>query len=156
MSGIDPELIVHRLSSNALSKLVKQNKRQFALERQKVIEEEVEKLLKAGIISEIDYPEWISNVVMVKKSNGKWRLCIDFTDLNRSCLKDSYPLPRIDLLIDATSGHELLSFMDAFSRYNQTRMHEEDIPKNLFHPERGLYYYKRMPFGLKNVGATYQ
>ncbi|XP_077242546.1 uncharacterized protein LOC143883065 [Tasmannia lanceolata] len=88
---------------------------------------------------------------MVKKSNRKWRICIDFTDLNKACPKDSYPLPKIDQLIDATSGHELLSFMDAFSDYNQIRMCEEDVPTN-----QALYFYRVMPFGLKNARATYQ
>ena len=80
--------------------------------------EEVDKLLFADFIREVYYPEWLANVVMLKKSNGKWRVCVDFTDLNKACLKDSFPLPRIDQLVDSTVGHELLSFMDAFSGYN--------------------------------------
>lgn len=72
------------------------------------------------------YPEWLSNVVLVKKSNEKWRMCVDFTDLNKACPKDSLPLPRVDLLVDSTAGHEILSFMDAFSRYNQIMMDEAD------------------------------
>ena len=80
--------------------------------------EEVDKLLFADFIREVYYPKWLANVVMLKKSNGKWRVCVDFTDLNKACLKDSFPLPRIDQLVDSTVGHELLSFMDAFSGYN--------------------------------------
>jgi ribonuclease HI len=95
-------------------------------------------------------------VVLVKKSNGKWRMCVDFTDLNKACPKDSFPLPRIDLLVDTTFGHELLSFMDAFSGYNQIYMEEVDQEKTAFITDRGLYCYKMMPFGLKNAGATYQ
>ncbi|KAL5562369.1 hypothetical protein UlMin_032116 [Ulmus minor] len=97
-----------------------------------------------------------SNVVLVKKANGNWRVCVDFTDLNRACPKDSFPLPRIDQLVDATAGHELLSFMDAYSGYNQIRMHEEDREHTAFLTNQGLYCYKVMPFGLKNAGATYQ
>ena len=93
---------------------------------------------------------------MVKKANGKWRMCIDFTDLNRACLKDNYPFPRIDALVDSTAGHKLLSFMDAFSGYNQIRMEEMDQEKNFFVTNRGLFCYKVMPFELKNAGATYQ
>ena len=93
---------------------------------------------------------------MVKKSNGKWRMCIDFTDLNRACPKDSYPLPRIDTLVDSTTRHELLNFMDAFSGYNQIKMKEEDQEKTSFVTSQGLFCYKVMPFGLKNAGATYQ
>jgi hypothetical protein len=112
--------------------------------------------LQVGFIREVDYPEWLANVVLVKKSSGKWRMCVDFTDLNRVCLKDSFPLPWTDVLIDSTSGHELLSFMDAFSSYNQIHMSELDQGKTSFITNRGLYCYKMMPFGLKNAGATYQ
>ena len=102
------------------------------------------------------YPEWLVNVVLVKKANGKWRMCVDFTDLNKACPKDSFPLPRIDQLVDSTAGHKLLSFMDAFSGYNQIRMAEEDQEKTAFITSQGLYCYKVMPFELKNAGATYQ
>ena len=81
---------------------------------------------------------------------------IDFTDLNKPCPKDSYPLPRIDTLIDSTARHQLLSFMDAFSGYNQIRMDESDQEKTSFVTSQGLFWYKVMPFGLKNAGATYQ
>ena len=88
--------------------------------------EEVEELLTAGFIWEVYYPEWLANVVMVKKSNGKWCMCVDFIDLNRACPKDSFPLPRIDQLVDSTAGHELFTFMDAFLGYNQIRINKED------------------------------
>ena len=93
---------------------------------------------------------------MVKKANGKWRMCVDFTDLNRACPKDSYPLPQIDNLVDLTARHELLSFMDAFSSYNQIRMEETNQEKTFFFTSQGLFCYKVMPFGLKNAGAMYQ
>ena len=118
MGGIDPTIITHRLNVSPSFKSVKQKRRSFAPERQKAINEDVDKLLEVGAIREVEYPERLANVVLVKKANGKWRLCIDFTDLNRECPKDSFPLPRIDLILDATAGHELLSFMDAFSDYN--------------------------------------
>ena len=102
------------------------------------------------------YPKWLANVVLVKKVNGKWRMCVDFTDLNRACLKDSFPLPKIDQLVDSTAGHKLLTFMDTFSGYNQIRMAEEDQEKTFFITSQGLYCYKVMPFGLKNAEATYQ
>ena len=93
---------------------------------------------------------------MVKKENGKWRICVDFMDLNNACPKDSFPLPRIDRLVDSTAEHKLLTFMDAFSRYNQIQMDEEDQEKIAFIASQGLYCYKVMPFGLKNARATYQ
>ncbi|KAL5551148.1 hypothetical protein UlMin_001324 [Ulmus minor] len=120
------------------------------------INTEVDKLLKAGFIEEANYPDWIANVILVKKANRNWRVCIDFTDLNRACPKDNFPLPRIDQLVDATARHELLSFMDAYSGYNQIRMHEEDQEHTAFLTNQGLYCYKVMSFGLKNAGATYQ
>ena len=118
--------------------------------------EEVRKLLEAGFIREVYYPDWLANVVMAKKNNGKWRMCVDFTDLNRVCPKDSYLLPRIDTLVDSTARHELLSFMDAFSGYNQIKMKEEDQEKTSFMTSQGFFCYKVMLFGLKNAGATYQ
>ena len=126
MPGIDPSVIVHRLNVNPASSPIRQKKRVFAQKRDKAITEEVRKLLEAGFIREVYYPDWLANVVMVKKSNGKWRMCVDFTDLNRACPKESYPLPRIDTLVDLTTRHELLSFMDALSGYNQIKMNEED------------------------------
>ena len=93
---------------------------------------------------------------MVKKANGKWRMCVDFMNLNRACLKDNYPLPRIDTLVDSTTRHKLLSFMDAFSGYNQIKMSEDNQEKTSFVTSQGLFCYKVMSFELKNVGATYQ
>ena len=78
------------------------------------------------------YPDWLANVVIVKKANGKWKMCVDFTNLNKACPKDSYPLPRIDTLVDSTARHQLLSFMDAFSSYNQIKMEEADQEKTSF------------------------
>ena len=93
---------------------------------------------------------------MVKKVNEKWKMCVDFIDLNSTCLKDSFPLPRIDQFVDSTVGHKLHTFMDAFSRYNQIQMVEEDQEKTAFITRQRLYCYKAMPLGLKNVRATYQ
>ena len=118
--------------------------------------DEMSKLLAANFIREVHYPKWLANVVMVKKANRKWRMCVDFTDLNQACPKDSFPLPRIDQLVDLTAKHKLLTFMDAFFGYNQILMAEEDQEKTAFVTSQGLYYYRVMPFGLKNTGATYQ
>ena len=102
------------------------------------------------------YPDWLANVILVKKANGKWRMCVDFTNLNKACPKDSFPLPMIDQLVDSIAGHKLLTFMDAFSGYNQIKMAEEDQEKTAFITSQELYCYKVMPFELKNAEATYQ
>ncbi|KAL5567021.1 hypothetical protein UlMin_030185 [Ulmus minor] len=156
MTGIDPAIAVHRLQVDPDHPPFKQKRRKIAPERNKAVNEEVQKLLDIGSVREVHYPDWLANVVIVRKKNGKWRVCIDFTDLNKACPKDSFPLPHIDMLVDATAGHELLSFMDAFSGYNQILMHPDDQEKTAFITERGIFCYKVMPFGLKNAGATYQ
>ena len=156
MGGVDPAVITHRLNVNPSFKSVKQKRRSFASERQKVINEEVGKLLQVKAIREVEYLEWLANVVLVKKANSKWQLCINFTDITRACPKDSFPLPRIDQIVDATTGHELLSFMDAFSGYNQINMDPSNQEKTSFVTGQGNYCYRVMPFGLKNAVATYQ
>ena len=115
----------------------------------------VAKLLIASFIREVYYSKWLVNVVLVKKANGKWRMCIDFTDLNKAYPKDNFPLPRIDQLVDSTAEHKLLTFMDAFSGYNQIKMAEENQEKTAFITSKGLYCYNVMPFELKNAKATY-
>ena len=101
------------------------------------------------------YPDWLKNVMMVKKANSKWHIYIDYTNLNKAYPKDIFSLLQIDQLVDATVGHQLLNFMDAFSCFNQIRMPSEDEQKMTFITEEGLYCYRVMPFGLKNAGATY-
>ena len=95
-------------------------------------------------------------MVVVPKKGGKWRVCVDYTDLNEACPKDSFPLPRIEQIMDATFGHGLLSLLDAFSRYHQIPMHPPDGKKTTFMKPHELYYYNVMLFGLKNAGETYQ
>ena len=94
--------------------------------------DKVNKLLAGNFIREVYYLDWLANVVMVKKANGKCRMCIDFTGLNKACLKDSFLLPRIDQLVDSIVGHKLLTFIDTFSGYNQIKMVEEDQEKTAF------------------------
>ncbi|KAL0416905.1 UNVERIFIED_CONTAM: hypothetical protein Slati_3522400 [Sesamum latifolium] len=125
-TGIDEKVIQHELHVKKGARPVKQRKRNFGRERNQVIYEEIHRLLKLGYIREIYYPKWISNVVLVPKPGGKWRMCVDFTDLNNACPKDSYPLPRIDLLVDSTSGCERLSMLDAYQEYNQIKLAKGD------------------------------
>ncbi|GKV40347.1 hypothetical protein SLEP1_g48004 [Rubroshorea leprosula] len=121
-----------------------------------VIKEEVDKLLQAGFIRRVDYCEWVANPVLVKKANGKWRMCIDYTNLNQACPKDCYPMPSIDKLVEAASGNERLSLLDAYSSYHQVPMAPEDEEKISFYTGDEIYCYVMMPFGLKNASATYQ
>ncbi|XP_072088241.1 uncharacterized protein [Arachis hypogaea] len=156
MPGIDPNFICHKLPVNPSARPIRQKKRNLGDERRKAAEVETKKLLEAGFIRELRFSAWLANIVMVRKSSGKWRMCVDFTDLNKACPKDGYPLPNIDRLVDNTSGFPVLSFMDAYSGYNQILMHLEDEEKMAFVTDQGNFCYKVMPFGLKNAGATYQ
>ncbi|GKV41128.1 hypothetical protein SLEP1_g48700 [Rubroshorea leprosula] len=121
-----------------------------------VIKEEVEKLLQAGFVRRVDYCEWVANPVLVKKANSKWRMCIDYTNLNDACPKDCYLMPNIDKLVEAASGNERLSLLDAYSGHHQVPMAPEDEEKTSFYAGDEIYCYVMMPFGLKNAGATYQ
>ena len=94
--------------------------------------------MEASFIREVFYPEWLASVVMVKKNNGKWRMYVNFTDLNKAYPKDNFSLPKIDQLVDSTIGHKLLSFMDAFSSYNQIMMDKEDQEKTSFITSQAL------------------
>ena len=123
---------------------------------QKIIRDEVDKLLEAGFIREVEYPDWMANVVVVPKKEGKWRVCVDYTNFNNACTKDGFPLPQIDQIVDSTVGHGMLSFINAFSGYHQIPMAPADEEKTAFITPHGLYCYKVMPFRLKNASGTYQ
>jgi len=156
MPGVHHDVMSHKLTIFREARPVAQKKRKMGEERRRAVEEEVKKLEGAGFIKEIKYTTWLANVVMVKKTNGKWRMCTDFTDLNKACPKDAYPLPSIDRLVDGASGHNFLSFLDAYSRYNQIPMYGPDRSKMAFIIDRANFCYEVMSFGLKNAGATYQ
>ena len=120
------------------------------------MKEEIQKQLSVGFLSVVEYLEWLTNVVLVPKKNDKVRVCVDFQDLNKASSKDDFPLSHIDMLVDSTAGHSMLSFMDGFSGYNQILMAPKDMEKTSFSTEWGTYCYRVMPFGLKNARATYQ
>ena len=126
------------------------------VESYEVLKDEVDKHFACDFIKESFYPSWLGKLILVKKPNGKWKTGVDFTYLNKACHKDSFLLPRIDQLTDATSRHQLLSFMDTYSGYNQIPMQVLDQEHTSFITDHNLYCYKVMPFGVKNVGATYQ
>jgi len=156
LPGVDPLVASHKLSIYKEARYVSQKKRKLGEERRLAAKVEADKLLNAGFIEEVQYTIWLSNVVLVKKANGKWRMCVDYTNLNKVCPRDAYPLPNIDRLVNNATGNKMLSFLDAYSGYNQIPMAASDINKTAFITDDANYFYRVMPFGLKNVGATYQ
>jgi hypothetical protein len=132
MPGVPREVIEHHLAVCPQAHTVKQKTRKQAEEKQDFIVKEIEKLKKAKLIREVAHPTWIANLVVVPKSNDSGRLCVDFTSLNKACPKDPYPLPRIDQIVDSTTGCDLLCFLDAFSGYHQIKMAKEDEEKTTF------------------------
>ena len=157
MSGVPRELVEHALNLDPSARPVRQPLRRFAELKRKAIASELHRLEEAKFIKEIKKSTWVANPVLVpKKNTSVLRMCVDFTALNKYCPKDHFPLPRIDQIIDSTAGYERLSFLDAYSGYNQIRLKEEDQDKIAFITPYGVYCYQAMPFGLKNAGATYQ
>ena len=156
MPGIPREVAEHSLDIRAGSKPVKQRLRRFDKEKCWAIGEEIHKLLAAGFIKEVFHPEWLANPILVKKKNGKWRMYVDYTSLNKACPKNPFPLPHIDQIVDSTAGCESLSFLDAYSGYHQIKMKESDQLATSFITPFGMYCYVTMPFGLKNTWATDQ
>ncbi|KAJ4811234.1 Pol-polyprotein [Rhynchospora pubera] len=156
MPDIKREIAEHKIKFFPNARPVHQKKRKFRPERRTIIEEEVQRLLAAEFIREVKCPAWLANPVVVPKPNNKWRVCIDFTDLNKACSKDPFPLPNIDALVDSTADFSHLSIVDANAGYHQIKMCTEDEEKTSFLTEKGIYCYKVIPFGLKNAGAEYQ
>jgi hypothetical protein len=126
MPGIPRDVAEHSLDIRARARPVKQPLRRFDEEKRRAIGEEIHKLMAAGFIKEVFHPEWLANPVLVRKKGGKWRMCVDYTGLNKACPKVPYPLPRIDQIVDSTAGCETLSFLDAYSGYHQIRIKESD------------------------------
>ncbi|GAA0184006.1 hypothetical protein LIER_31320 [Lithospermum erythrorhizon] len=151
MPGIDISVALHKLHVDFMYVPIKQKKRTFNDEKNQAVRAKVELLLKANAIHELQFPKWIANVVLVKKPNGTWRMCTDFTNLNKACPKDFYPLPCLGRLVDGSAGHKVFDFMDASRGYHQIKMYSKDEEKTDFITEYGLYCWKVMPFGLKNA-----
>jgi hypothetical protein len=155
MPGVPKELIEHRLNVHAQAMPKKQRLRRFAQDKQEAIKRKIAKLLAAGFIKEVIHPEWVPNPILVKKNN-EWRMCVDYTNLNKHCPKDHFGLPRIDQVVDSMAGYVLLCFLDCYSGYHQIALKEEDLIKTAFITLFGTYAYNTMSFGLKNAGAIYQ
>ena len=124
--GVDPEFICHHLKVNPLITPRKQSPRRPSKDHAEAVREKMTRLKQAGAIKEVFYLEWLANTVVVKKKNRKWRVCVDFTDLNKVCPKDPFPMPKINQLVDATVGHPRMSFLDAFQGYHQIPLALDD------------------------------
>ena len=156
MTSISSTHASHKLNVVPFARPIRQRVRRFHPESHQVIQVEVDNLLKEGFIKEIKYLEWLANVVVVPKKGDKWRVCVDYTELNDACPKDNFPLPRIDQIVDASTGHGMLSFMDAFFRYHQIPMYPSNVEKTPFITPYGPFCYNVMSFGLNNARETYQ
>jgi hypothetical protein len=155
------ELAEHALHVRPNAKPVKQLLRRNAGDRRKAIWDKVARLLASSFIKKMLHPDWVSNPVLVEKKKDEtaivkvWQMCVDYTNLNKACPKDPFPLPRIDQVIDSTAGCELLSFVDAYFGFHEIPLYEPDQIKTSFITPYGAYCYLTMPFGLRNANATY-
>jgi len=126
MPGVPQSLIEHSLNVSKTARSIKQKLRQFARDKKEAIRTEITWLLAAGFIKEVYHPDWLANPVLVRKKNNEWRMCVDYTDLNKHCPKDPFGLPRIDEVVDSRAGCELLSFLDCYSSYHHISLKEDD------------------------------
>ncbi|KAK9070269.1 hypothetical protein SSX86_010669 [Deinandra increscens subsp. villosa] len=156
MTGVPRDVAEHHLGVSQNVKPYVQKQRHMGEKRKKFITSEVQKLEAAGIVRQIKNSTWIANPVVVPKADGTWRMCVDYTNLNKACPKDAYPLPVIDEKVDSLVPFRLKCFLDAYKGYHQVKMAREDESKTAFYTQGGIYCYTKMPFGLKNAGATYQ
>jgi hypothetical protein len=152
----DTTIMEHKIPLKPGVKPFKQKLRQINPILLPVIEKEVKKLMDAKIIVPLRYSEWVANLVPVRKKNGEIRLCVDFRNLNRSSLKDNYPLPKMDHVLEKVVGANRMSMIDGFSGYNQIVVHQDDKEKTVFTTPWGTFMYDKMPFGLMNAGETFQ
>jgi ribonuclease HI len=153
--GVSRTIIEHSLGIDPSVRPKKQRLRKMSDEKIEAAKAEVHRLLEANFIEPVAYPTCLANVVIVQKKSGKWRMCIDFTSLNKACPKDNFPLPRIDKIVDSAAGCKVMSLLDCFSGYHQIYMKEEDKASTSFITPFGMYCFIRMPEGLKNAGSTF-
>jgi hypothetical protein len=155
LAGVIRTIIEHSLGINSSVRSRKQKLWKMSDEKTEAAKAKVHHLLEEKFIKPIAYPTWLANFIMVQKKNGEWRMCIDFTNLNRACPKDNFPLPWIDKIVDSAAGCEVMSLLDCLSGYHQIYMKEEDKANTSFITPFGRYCFVRMPKGLKNVRSTF-
>jgi hypothetical protein len=153
--GVSHTIIEHSLGIDPSVRPKKQRLCKISDEKTEAAKAEVHRLLEANFIEPIAYPTWLANMVMVKNKSGQWRMCIDFTSLNKAYPKDNFPVPRIDKIVDSVARCEVMSLLDCFSGYHQIYMKEEDKASTSFITPFGTYCFIRMPEGLKNAGSTF-
>ena len=149
MPGLNQNLVVHKLKVDPNVKPVKQPPKKYHLDVEEKIKFELQKLLKAKFVEEIKCPSWLTNIVLVKKKNDQIRFFVDLRDVNKAYPKDEFPLPNVNILLDAKAGHECFFFMDGYSGYNKILMDPVDAPKTTFRTPFGNYFYRVMPFWIK-------
>nr|GEY45538.1 reverse transcriptase domain-containing protein [Tanacetum cinerariifolium] len=145
-----------RLKESLCEAPFQQKKRGMAPKRSTEVAKEVKELKRAGILRETRYQTWVAYIVMVKRTDEAWRMWVDFTNINKACPKDYYSLPKIDWKVDSIFDFKLKCFLDAYKGYYKRKLVKEDEHKTTFHASKGVYCYKKMPFELKNTGATYK
>jgi hypothetical protein len=155
MLKIPREVIEHHLKIYPNARPVQQKPRKQSIEQQNFIYEEIKKLLNTSFIWVVHHPRWLANPVVVPKADGKLRMCIDYTSLNKACPKDPFPLPRIDQIMDSTANYDLLCFLDAYSDFHQISMSREDEEHTAFITVDSLFCFVSMPYGLKNALPTF-
>jgi hypothetical protein len=156
LKAYDKTIFQHIIPLREGANPVKQKIRIMNPKLKPLVKVELEKLKKVGIIYPIRHSDWLSNPVIVRKKTGEIQMCVDFRDLNKSSVKDNYPLPNMEFLLQQVTGSACMSMLDGFSGYNQVLVVEEDREKTTFITPWETYAYARMPFGLKNAGATFQ
>jgi hypothetical protein len=156
LKAYQEDVIQHTIPLIDGTKPFRQKLRQMNPKVAPQVQKELQKMVEAGIIEPIRYSSWVSNPVIVRKKTGEIRICVDFINLNQASLKDNYPLPNMEYLLQRVTGAEMMSMLDGFSGYNQVLVKKDDQLKTAFTTPWGTYKYLRIPFGLTNAGATFQ
>jgi hypothetical protein len=156
MSGIDPYIVINEIKTYPDAKPIHQCLRPVHPCKVAAIKLEVKKLLKDGFIYPVTLTDWVSILVLIDKKQGTIRVCIDYRDINKACPKDNFPTPFVNHIVDDCARSEIFSLMDGFSGYNQLNIVHEDQHKTTFIYPWGTFTYQKLPFSLKNVGATFQ
>ncbi|OAE35250.1 hypothetical protein AXG93_1162s1260 [Marchantia polymorpha subsp. ruderalis] len=156
LKGVPREMVEHRISLVPGAKPIRQKERRMNPQLQLLVRAELERLLKAGFIKPVEITDWVSPMVLVKKKNGKLRVCVDYRKLNACTEKDHFPLPFITLLLEEVGGHARYTFMDGYAGYNQISIAVQDVHKTAFTTPWGTFVWVVMPFGLCNAPATFQ